>query len=121
VAEVAQILAISADRIDPARSLHDLGLDSLMAVELALGLEQRFGIQLPVMMLNESPTAEKVTQRIVEKLLGSTDQADTAANAVDTVVQGMTQQHGETLAAEDIQQIAADARALQKQGTRLTA
>ena len=121
VQEVAQILAIGADRIDPTRSLHDLGLDSLMAVELALGLEQRFGIQLPVMMLNESPTAEKVTQRIVEKLLGGTDLDDAAANTVDAVVRGITQQHGEALAAEDIQQISQDARALQKQGTRLTA
>lgn len=121
VQEVAQILAIGADRIDPTRSLHDLGLDSLMAVELALGLEQRFGIQLPVMMLNESPTAEKVTQRIVEKLLGSSDQADAATNTVDAIVQGITQQHGEALAAEDIQQITQDARAPQKQGTRLTA
>lgn len=121
VTEVAQILAIGADRIDPTRSLHDLGLDSLMAVELALGLEHRFGIQLPVMMLNESPTAEKVTQRIVEKLLGSSDQTDAAANTVDAMVQGITQQHGEALAAEDIQQITQDARALQKQGTRLTA
>ncbi len=121
VQEVAQILAIGADRIDPTRSLHDLGLDSLMAVELALGLEQRFGIQLPVMMLNESPTAEKVTQRIVEKLLDGADQDDAAANTVDAVVRGITQQHGEALAAEDIQQITQDARALQKQGTRLTA
>jgi acyl transferase domain-containing protein/acyl carrier protein/NADP-dependent 3-hydroxy acid dehydrogenase YdfG len=121
VQEVAQILAIGADRIDPTRSLHDLGLDSLMAVELALGLEQRFGIQLPVMMLNESPTAEKVTQRIVARLLGDSDQADAAANAFDTVAQGMTRQHGEALAAEDIRQITQDARALQKQGTRLTA
>ena len=121
VTEVAQILAIGADRIDPTRSLHDLGLDSLMAVELALGLEHRFGIQLPVMMLNESPTAEKVTQRIVEKILGSSDQTDAAANTVDAMVQGITQQHGEALAAEDIQQITQDVRALQKQGTRLTA
>ncbi|MCX8146186.1 MAG: SDR family NAD(P)-dependent oxidoreductase [Azovibrio sp.] len=119
-AEVAQILAISADRIDPAKPLHDLGLDSLMAVELALGLEQRLGIQMPVMMLNEAPTVEKVARRIVEKMLGG-DQADSAVHTVDAVVQGMAQQHGEALAAEDIQQITQDARALQKQGARITA
>jgi len=119
VAELAQILAIGAERIDPARSLHDLGLDSLMAVELALGLEQRFGIQLPVMMLNEAPTVEKATRRIVEKLLGGAREA--SADAVDSVIQGLIQQHGEAPAAEDIQQVAADARALRKQGARLTA
>lgn len=121
VTEVAQILAIGADRIDPARSLHDLGLDSLMAVELAVGLETRFGIQLPVMMLNESPTAEKVAQRIVERLLGANDQTDATANSIDAVVQAMTEQHGENLTAEGIQQIIADTRALQKDRTRLTA
>ncbi|MBD3814441.1 MAG: SDR family NAD(P)-dependent oxidoreductase, partial [Betaproteobacteria bacterium] len=118
VQEVAQILAIGADRIDPSRSLHDLGLDSLMAVELALGLEQRFGIQLPVMMLNESPTAEKVTQRIVERLLGGTEEGDSTPNSVVAVVQGIAKQHGEALTAEELQQITQDARALQKQGTR---
>ncbi|TXG95387.1 MAG: acyl carrier protein, partial [Rhodocyclaceae bacterium] len=94
---------------------------SLMAAELALGLEQRFGIQLPVMMLTESPTAEKVTQRIVEKLLGGTDEGDSTPNPVDAVVQGIAKQHGEAVTAEELQQITQDARALQKQGTRLTA
>ena len=121
VQEVAQILAIGADRIDPARSLHDLGLDSLMAVELALGLEQRFGIQLPVMMLNESPTAGKVTQRIVEKLLGGGEADESVASTVDAVVKDMAKQHGESVATEELQQIAEDARALAQQGTRLTA
>lgn len=121
VQEVALVLAIGADRIDPSRSLHDLGLDSLMAVELALGLEQRLGVQLPVMMLNESPTAEKVTQRIVERLLGGTDEEDSATGVVDAVVRDMAKQHGESVAAEDMQQIAEDAHVLAQQGTRLTA
>lgn len=121
VQEVAQVLAIGADRIDPSCSLHDLGLDSLMAVELALGLEQRLGIQLPVMMLNESPTSEKVTQRIVEKLLGGADGEDSATSTVDAMVLDMAKQHGESVAAEDVQQIAEDARALAQQGMRLTA
>jgi NADPH:quinone reductase-like Zn-dependent oxidoreductase/NADP-dependent 3-hydroxy acid dehydrogenase YdfG/acyl carrier protein len=121
VQELAQILAIGVGRIDPSRSLHDLGLDSLMAVELALGLEQRLGIQLPVMMLNESPTAEKVTRRIVERLLGGADTEDSATSAVDVVIRDMAKQHGESVAAEDMQQIAEGARALAQQGTRLTA
>jgi acyl carrier protein len=117
--EVAQILGIGADRIDPTRSLHDLGLDSLMAVELALGLEQRLGIQLPVMMLNESPTAEKVTRRIVERLLGDAE-GESSPIAVDDVVAGLAQQHGETATEEAIQQIAEDVNSLKQAGARLT-
>ena len=116
IREVAQVLSIGADRIDPALSLHDFGLDSLMAVELAMGLEQRFGIQLPVMMLSEAPTAEKVTQHIVERLCGGSDQVDASADAVSTLVERIAHQHGESLEVEDIQQIIAGVQRLQDQG-----
>jgi acyl transferase domain-containing protein/NADP-dependent 3-hydroxy acid dehydrogenase YdfG/acyl carrier protein len=121
IQEVAQILCIGADRIEPQRSLHDLGMDSLMAVELALGLEQRFGIQLPVMMLNESPTADKVTARIVDKLLGNADNDASSEGSVDALVQDLANQHGESVTAEDVQHIAEGARALVRQNARLTA
>ena len=121
VQEVAQILCIGADRIEPQRSLHDLGMDSLMAVELALGLEQRFGIQLPVMMLNESPTAEKVTARIVEKLLGSVDDDASTVGSVDALVHDLAKQHGENVTVEEVQHIAEGARMMVQEGARLTA
>ena len=113
------MLSIGADRLDPARSLHDFGLDSLMAVELAMGLEQRFGIQLPVMMLSEAPTAEKVAQHIVERLCSGADQVDATADAVGDLVQRISQQHGESLEVEDIQQITAGVKRLQDQGRGL--
>ena len=119
--EVAQILSISPDRIEPGRSLHDLGMDSLMAVELAMGLEQRFGIQLPVMMLNESPTAERVTARIVEKLFGGADEAALSTGATDTLVENLTKQHGEAVTQKEIEGVIEDVRAMAQQGTRLIA
>lgn len=103
--EVAQILAVSPERIQPARSLHDLGLDSLMGVELALSLEKRFGIQVPAMMLNEGPTVERVTARIMERLTAgnvATDE-DLAATAY-----GIAAQHGESLSREIIDAALAD-------------
>ncbi|HQS99331.1 MAG TPA: SDR family NAD(P)-dependent oxidoreductase [Thiobacillus sp.] len=118
VQEVAEILAMAPDRIAPARPLHDLGLDSLMAVELALGLEQRLGIQLPVMMLNESPSVEKITRRIVETLLGDADEADTGGDAADAMVLQLARQHGESMAPADRQEIVEGARALAQQATR---
>ncbi len=104
VQEVAQILCIGADRIDPARSLHDLGMDSLMAVELALGLEKRFGIQLPAMMLGEGPTVERVTVRIVERILGGEDHAAAARGGdhLDAAATLLAAQHGEDLSAAEL-------------------
>lgn len=111
--EVSQILAVSAERIDPARSLHDLGLDSLMGVELALGLEKRFGIQIPAMMLNEGPTVERVTLRIMERLAaadsGTEDAGDLAATAIS-----MAAQHGESVSREVLEAAVADIEKKQK-------
>jgi len=104
--EVAQILAVSGERIDPARSLHDLGLDSLMGVELALGLEKRFGIQVPAMMLNEGPTVERVTARIMERLTADgpgEDSSDLASTAFS-----MAAQHGESVSREVLEAAVAD-------------
>ena len=104
--EVAQILAVSPERIAPARSLHDLGLDSLMGVELALGLEKRFGIQVPAMMLNEGPTVERVTARIMERLAAgdaTEETSDLAATAFS-----MAARHGESLSREILEAAVAD-------------
>ena len=43
--EVSEILRVPADKIDPGRSLYDIGLDSLMVVEFVLALEGRFGVR----------------------------------------------------------------------------
>jgi phthiocerol/phenolphthiocerol synthesis type-I polyketide synthase C len=118
--EVAQILCVASGRIEPNRSLHDLGMDSLMAVELALGLEQRFGIQLPVMMLNDSPTANSVTARIVEKLIGEGHASEHAVQSSEQVAE-IVRQHGGGLTQEEIQVLNTDANLLAQKGTRLIA
>lgn len=99
--EVAQILAVSPDRVEPARSLHDLGLDSLMGVELALGLEKRFGIQVPAMMLNEGPTVERVTARIMERLFSSVPMEE-SSDELAVAARNIAAQHGESVSQEEI-------------------
>ena len=103
---VAQVMLIKADQIETMASLHDMGLDSLMAVELAQGLEQSFGIQLPIMMLNEAPTVERVTSFIVEKLIGNA-QAD-AICPTEALVQDLARQHGEEISQFDIDYLVDD-------------
>lgn len=117
--EVAQILSISPDRIESGRSLHDHGMDSLMAVELALGLERRFGIQLPVMMLNDAPTIHTVTARIVEKLTNKGDMPE-GEQSVSQVTE-FIRQHGEELMPEEIDILSEDVRHFAQQGTSLIA
>jgi NADPH:quinone reductase-like Zn-dependent oxidoreductase/NADP-dependent 3-hydroxy acid dehydrogenase YdfG/acyl carrier protein len=118
--EVAQVLGIGgAERIEHNRSLHDYGMDSLMAVELALGLEQRFGLQLPVMMLNDSPSADNVTARIVEKLTNEGDVTEDSQSAA--LVAGLVRQHGGGLTSDEMQALSQDVHQLAETGTRLIA
>lgn len=107
--EVAHILSLGVDRVDPDRPLHDLGMDSLMAVELALGLEKRFGVQFPVMLLNESPSACKVAERIVERLKGA---EETQQDAAASLVEDLVRQHGELMSEEELERMAHNANAL---------
>jgi acyl carrier protein len=70
VEEVARIMKLGADRIEPARPLAELGMDSLMAVELRLAVEQRFGISIPLLALSEGATLSAMAGRIVRGLSG---------------------------------------------------
>ncbi|MGO3842750.1 MAG: SDR family NAD(P)-dependent oxidoreductase [Alcaligenes pakistanensis] len=115
--EVANILRTEVDRIETQRSLHDLGMDSLMAVELALGLEQRFGVQLPAMVLNDSPTVWNVAGRIVDKLTAGGE--DSVEQEAGHLVADVVRQHGDDMSEADLQGLAQDVQRLAEKGTTL--
>ncbi|MGL1701405.1 acyl carrier protein, partial [Vibrio parahaemolyticus] len=48
--EVSHILRVPRDKIDIGRPLPEIGMDSLMAVELKLGLERRLNIDVPALV-----------------------------------------------------------------------
>lgn len=85
--EVALVLNMEVGQIPLDRSLQSLGLDSLMAVELAAGLEQRTGVNLPVMLFSDSPTLEIVSQRITARLTGTKSLEETDTDAAGSDVQ----------------------------------
>ncbi len=66
--EIAQILRIAPERIDARASLFDIGMDSLMAVELASSLEGSLGIQLSALSLSDAPTVERIAARLADQL-----------------------------------------------------
>lgn len=90
--EVGEILRIAPEKIDIQKSLYDLGLDSLMAVELITAVDQRFGIHLPVMAISEGPTIARIAERIIHQLKGAPDAA--AGDATAAQVRALAEQHG---------------------------
>ena len=78
--EIEQILRLPREKLDIERSIFDLGMDSLMGMELVLAIEERFGVKLPVMALTEGSNILRIAERITDQLSDSeheSEQSDT--------------------------------------------
>lgn len=75
--ELASILLVEEDKIDVHRSVYDMGFDSLMGVELMTAIESRLGVRVPVMVLSEASTLDKLSGVLIERLTrGDDEEAD---------------------------------------------
>ncbi|QQD73257.1 type I polyketide synthase [Acidithiobacillus ferrivorans] len=93
--EVGQILRLAVEKIPPDQNLGQLGLDSLMGIELALALEERLGIKLPAFLLSEGPTPGKLAQRLLQTLRKrDTADAALAEQTPDAEFQRLAAAHG---------------------------
>lgn len=81
--EIAKILRATPERIEAGASLLELGMDSLMAVELASSIESHLGVQLSALALSEAPTIERIAARIARNLRSS-DEGPNAESGVDS-------------------------------------
>lgn len=116
--EISEILRMPTSKLDSSRPLQELGLDSLMSVELVVAVEERFGIRLPVMELSETSSIAKLTVRILELLRGSQD-AEAAPVAEDNAQALTLARHGVELSEAELAQVRQGARAPDSQLSRL--
>ena len=82
--EISRILRLPADDIGLNRPLTEVGMDSLMAVELRMAAEQKLGVEIPILSLANGATIADISRRIVDKALGQEGEgspADSAAAA----------------------------------------
>ena len=78
-------------------------MDSLMGMELILAVEEKFGVRLPVMALTEGTTINKIAERISNQILTSDVEIVTS---VQTLITETAAKHGQTMSAEQIEQLA---------------
>ncbi len=65
--KVARVLGASPDRLDVNKPLLNLGIDSLMAVELRNWIEQELRINMPIMELMRSSSLARLTDQLLEQ------------------------------------------------------
>jgi acyl transferase domain-containing protein/acyl carrier protein len=77
--EAARILRLPAGGVDPLRPLSQMGMDSLMAVELRLALESRLRVDLPLVSLAEGTSVASIAARLADALQAGAKHAEVAA------------------------------------------
>jgi acyl carrier protein len=66
--QVARVLGTSAAKLDADRPLNELGLDSLMSVELKNRVEGNVALSLPMSELMQSPTINSLSTAVLGQL-----------------------------------------------------
>jgi phthiocerol/phenolphthiocerol synthesis type-I polyketide synthase C len=81
VEEIARILRLPVADVSRAKPLNEIGLDSLMAVELGLGLEERFALDARINTSASAMTIVELAEHVVGLCDGATPGAEPTAPA----------------------------------------
>jgi acyl transferase domain-containing protein/NADPH:quinone reductase-like Zn-dependent oxidoreductase/acyl carrier protein len=92
--EIAAILRVSRDTITRSKILKEIGLDSLMAVELGISFQQNTGFDMPLSGVADNTTVGDVAHKLYEKV-SKRDQSgsDDEAGSEDKILTELTQRH----------------------------
>ena len=104
--EIAAVLRTSAEKIDEHAPLDQMGLDSLMRVELAVAFENRFRIRTPPLALGDRPTVSSMAAWLTAKLRSCEEDQD----ELRTEVQQIALQHAADASQAEIDRVAASLR-----------
>jgi acyl carrier protein len=71
--EIAAILRIPVTDISPLKVIKDVGLDSLMAMELGMSFRQKTGFEMPLSSVTQSTTVGDVSRKLYLKVTQHAD------------------------------------------------
>ncbi|WP_440410088.1 type I polyketide synthase [Neorhizobium petrolearium] len=92
-AEIAAILRVAEDTITPEKVLKEIGLDSLMAMELGMGFQQKTGFDIPLSGVGDDTTVGDVVTRLRERVSKHNDETEDASPGQSEVVDRLVKSH----------------------------
>jgi acyl transferase domain-containing protein/NAD(P)-dependent dehydrogenase (short-subunit alcohol dehydrogenase family)/acyl carrier protein len=111
-AHAARALGLAPGKpVEPQRSLHEQGLDSLMSVELRNALTASLGHSLPATLLFDYPTVAALSRHLVKDVLKldvadrTPSQATEPASTDLTELRGLSESEAESLLLEELDQL----------------
>ena len=99
VDEIARVLRLPREDVARTTPLAEIGLDSLMAVELALGLEERFRLNAPLSTTASSFTVNELADHVIGLATGSVSEDE-------AITRTMVERHLGVDAVVDIDRVA---------------
>lgn len=80
VKEVASIFRMPPEDINPKRSLTDIGMDSLMGLELRMAVERQIGIDIMRVSMSDGTTINDIADHIASRMRDALSEADEPAS-----------------------------------------
>jgi acyl carrier protein len=75
VEDIARILRLPKDDISRVRQLSEIGLDSLMGVELGASLQERFALDAPPAGISSGLTVNELSETLIQSISAPVDEA----------------------------------------------
>ncbi len=106
--EIGTILRVAPDKLDENRSLLEVGMDSLMGVELMTSLETNLGLSIPIMALSEGPTISRLAERLAQVIRPSENAEETAESPLAEQARQLAAQHAAEVGEINMAELVAD-------------
>jgi len=113
--EIAKILRLPSDEIERHRPLTEIGMDSLMALELRMAAESRLGIEIPLMSLANGASLGDIAGKIVARFQNQ----DEAGTGLSTDAEILAGRHVEGLTTESSADLADFVRSVEEKSEQV--
>lgn len=101
--EIAAALRVPVTSVSRDKVLKDIGLDSLMAIELGMSFQARTGHDMPLNGLTDSTTVGEIVAKLYRRISKSDEPAEIAGHFDDLTV--LAERHREQAAAGSQQEV----------------